>query len=47
MVAPNYAQARSELAKSMGLGARRIAAVNGASDQDEAAAPAAERREAA
>jgi len=38
MVAPNYAAARSELAKSMGLGARRRAAADEASVQDEAEA---------
>ena len=38
MTAPNYAAARSELAKSMGLGARRRAAVDDASVQDEAKA---------
>src|SRR3954467_6127716 len=38
MVAPNYAAARSELAKSMGLGARRRAVADEASVQDEAEA---------
>ena len=38
MVAPNYAAARSEMAKSMGLGARRTAAVDEASVRDEAEA---------
>ena len=38
MTAPNYAAARSELAKSMGLGARRKTAVDEASVQDEAEA---------
>ena len=38
MVAPNYAAARSELARSMGLGARRRTAANGASVQAEAEA---------
>ena len=38
MVAPNYAAARSEMAKSMGLGARRRAAADDASVQDEAEA---------
>ena len=38
MTAPNYAAARSELAKSMGLGARRRAAADDASVQDEAEA---------
>src|SRR5215213_4074092 len=38
MVAPNYAAARSEMAKSMGLGARRRTAVDEASVQDEAEA---------
>jgi len=38
MVAPNYAAARSELARSMGLGARRRAASDEASVQDEAEA---------
>ena len=38
MTAPNYAAARSELARSMGLGARRRAASDEASVQDEAEA---------
>src|SRR3954447_18431746 len=38
MVAPNYAAARSELARSMGFGIRRRAAANEASVQDEAEA---------
>jgi len=38
MVAPNYAAARSEMAKSMGLGARRRAAADDASVLDEAEA---------
>src|SRR6185503_5978588 len=38
MVAPNYAAARSELAKQMGLGAQRRTAANEASVQDEAEA---------
>src|SRR3954452_5185579 len=38
MVAPNYAAARSEMAKSMGFGIRRRAAANEASVQDEAEA---------
>ena len=38
MVAPNYAAARSELAKQMGLGARRRAAADEGSVQDEAEA---------
>src|SRR3954453_16833423 len=38
MVAPNYAAVRSELAKSMGLGARRRAAADEGSVQDEAEA---------
>ena len=38
MTAPNYAAVRSEMAKSMGLGARRRAAADEASVQDEAEA---------
>ena len=38
MVAPNYAAARSELARSMGLGARRRTAADEGSDQGEAEA---------
>src|SRR4051812_28548528 len=38
MVAPNYAAVRSEMAKSMGLGARRRTAADEASVQDEAEA---------
>ena len=38
MVAPNYAAVRSEMAKSMGLGARRRAAADEVSVQDEAEA---------
>src|SRR5215208_5853416 len=38
MTAPNYAAARSELAKQFGLGARRRAAADEASVQDEAEA---------
>src|SRR3954466_9612322 len=38
MVAPNYAAARSELARSMGFGIRRRTAANEASVQDEAEA---------
>src|SRR3954465_8555006 len=38
MVAPNYAAARSELARSMGFGIRRRAAAKEASVQDEAEA---------
>src|SRR3954462_3582817 len=38
MTAPNYAAARSEMAKSMGLGARRRAAADEGSVQDEAEA---------
>ena len=57
-VSPNYSQARSEMAKSLGLGARRksedapsaAAAPDGAADADAAPAaakPAARRRKAA
>src|SRR5215212_7693615 len=38
MVAPNYAAARSEMARQFGLGARRRAAADEASVQDEAEA---------
>ena len=38
MVAPNYAAVRSEMAKSMGLGARRRTAADEAPVQDEAEA---------
>ena len=46
MVAPNYAAARSELAKQLGLGARRRATANAepVSAEPQAAAPAKGRR---
>jgi len=44
MVAPNYAKARSELARSMGLGQKRAGAAEATSAPEEVAAPAKRTR---
>ena len=44
MVAPNYAKARSELAKTMGLGQQRNAAAKAAATSDKITAPARKKR---
>src|SRR5215218_3103136 len=44
MVAPNYAKARSELAKTMGLGQQRNAAAKTAATSEKVTAPARKKR---